>query len=204
MAGTWGAGIREVRLLGSADTRAPWEVLTRPTPMLEQPCAGPEGGFGGQMGRLGKALCAHSAPWPAGLFGAGCGLCLHTPSVLSVCGVSLLFGQWVFFTVPQGRTQHITINVNTGALSGWRLMDSLSERRVLPSPSPEAGAAESPSSSQAFSDWPCLCPDSEAASPQGWCCVCSALEAVSQGGQRVSSPSLAADEMHRVSEMFSR
>ena len=119
MVGTWGVGIRGARLLGSADTRAPWEVLTRPTPTLEQPCAGPEGGFGGRMGRLGKALCARSAPWPAGLSGAGRGLCLHAASVLSVCGVPLLPGQWTFFTVHQGKTQHITINMNVSSLSGW-------------------------------------------------------------------------------------
>lgn len=52
-----GGGVRGARLLGSADIRAPWEVLTRPTPTLEQPCAGPEGSFGGRMGRLGQALC---------------------------------------------------------------------------------------------------------------------------------------------------
>lgn len=51
-----GGGVRGARLLGSADIRAPWEVLTRPTPTLEQPCAGPEGGFGGRVGRQGQAV----------------------------------------------------------------------------------------------------------------------------------------------------
>ena len=54
--GLEGQGTRAVRLLGAADLRAPWEVLTRPTPTLAAAVCGARGTLW-EPGRLSKVLC---------------------------------------------------------------------------------------------------------------------------------------------------
>ena len=116
--GLEGQGTRAVRLLGAADLRAPWEVLTRPTPTLAAAVCGARGTL------LGARQAEQSPLWPTALpgppaclgLGVGCVFMWHRCGafVLYPCVRSVDF----FHRASVQDTAH-TINMNACSLSGW-------------------------------------------------------------------------------------